>query len=88
MFALRGVFIDKKVKVLGELARSFSQFSDSNNLITENQTTEKPFGSRLPDSSHLNILQGENKFMWIKALQSWNNNQEKLFTNYKTTEVW
>ena len=56
MFTLRRVFIDKKAKAIGELVRTFSQFSGSNSLITGNQTTEKPFGSRLPNGSHLSIL--------------------------------
>ena len=68
MFALRRAVIDKRVKVLGELTRSFGQYSGSNNLIIENQITEKPFGSRLPDCSSLNALQREKQIYVDKSL--------------------
>ena len=68
MFALRRALIGKKVKVLGELTRSFAQYSDSNNLIIENQITKRPFGAGLPIYSNLNDLQDEKRIYVDKSL--------------------
>ena len=69
MFSLRRALIGKKVKILGEISRRFGQYSSSDSLTAGNQTTEKPFGTRLPANSDLNALQHKKQIYVDKSLQ-------------------